>query len=55
MLRLYEKHNLASESFLLNKETQVEFFSETVFKHQSVIASVCIFDTITASMRAVLH
>ncbi len=26
MLRFYEKHNLASKSFLLNKETQVDFF-----------------------------
>ncbi len=30
MLRFYEKHNLASKSFLLNKETQVEFFFEAV-------------------------
>ncbi len=55
MLRFYEKHNLATNLFLLNNETLVEFFSETVFEHLSVIAGVHIFDTITASMRAVLH
>ncbi len=30
MLRLYKKHNLASKSFLFNKETQVEIFFESV-------------------------
>jgi hypothetical protein len=30
MLRFYEKHNLASKSFLFNKETQVEIFFESV-------------------------
>jgi hypothetical protein len=31
MLGFYEKHNLASKSFLFNKETQVEIFFESVF------------------------
>ncbi len=31
MLRFYKKHNLASKSFLLNGETQVDFFFEAVF------------------------
>ncbi len=31
MLRCYEKHNLASKSFLFNKETQVEIIFESVF------------------------
>ncbi len=45
MLRFYEKHNLASKSFLFNKETQVEIFFKSVFGksncsgNQSVIAS----------------
>ncbi len=30
MFTFYEKHNLASKSFLFNKETQVEIFSEYV-------------------------
>ncbi len=30
MLKFYEKHNLASKLFLLNKETQVEIFFESV-------------------------
>ncbi len=30
MLRFYKKHNLASKSFLFNKETQVENFFESV-------------------------
>jgi hypothetical protein len=30
--RFYEKHNVASKSFLFNKETQVEIFFESVFK-----------------------
>ncbi len=55
MLRFYKKRILASKSFLLNKETQVECFSETVFKHQSVIAGVCIFDMIAAFMSDVRH
>ncbi len=55
MLGFYEKHNLASKLFLLYKETQVEFFFETVFSNQSVIAVVCIFDTIAALLRAVFH
>ncbi len=32
MLRFYKKHNLASKSFLFNKETQVENFFESVFR-----------------------
>ncbi len=55
MLRFYEKHNLASELFLLNKETQLEFFLKLCSGNQSVIAGVCIFDMIAASMRAVFH
>ncbi len=55
MLIFYKKHNLARELFLLNKETHVEFFFEAVFKNQSVIAGICIFDTISASLRAVFH
>jgi hypothetical protein len=56
MLRFYKKHNLASKSFLFNKEIQVEIFFETVCsENQSVIAGVCIFDTIAASLRAVFH
>jgi hypothetical protein len=43
MLRFYEKHNLASKLFLFNKEIQREFFLESVYGNQSVIASVCIF------------
>jgi hypothetical protein len=31
ILRYYEKHNLASKSFLFNKETQVEILFESVF------------------------
>jgi hypothetical protein len=48
MLRFYKKHKLASNSFLLNKETQVEIFFESVFGksncsgNQGVIAGVCI-------------
>ncbi len=53
MLGFCKKHNLASKLFLLNKETQVEFFFGTVFSNQSVIADVCIFDTIAASLRTV--
>ncbi len=55
MFFFHEKYNLAIELFLLNKETQVEIFSETVFNYQSMIAGVRIFDMITASMRAVFH
>jgi hypothetical protein len=50
MLRFYEKHNLASKLFLFNKETQVEIFFES--RNQSVIAGVCIFGTIAASLTA---
>jgi hypothetical protein len=35
MIRFYKKHNLASKSFLFNKETQVDFFFESVFGNQS--------------------
>jgi hypothetical protein len=54
MLRFYEKHNLASKSFLINKETQVDFFlnlcsgsqssprAASVFVSPSVILSVCL-------------
>ena len=52
MLRFYKKHNLASKSFLLNKETQVEFFLKLWSENQNVIAGVCIFDTIAALLRA---
>ncbi len=31
MFRFYDKHNLASKSFLFNKETQVLIFFESVF------------------------
>ena len=31
IIRFYEKHNLASESLLFNKETLVEIFFESVF------------------------
>ena len=46
MHRFYEKHNLASKSFLYNKETPIEIFFESVFGksncsgNQSVIADV---------------
>jgi hypothetical protein len=52
MLRLYEKHNLASNLFLVNKETQVEISLNLCSGNQSVIASVCIFDTIAAFLTA---
>ncbi len=48
MLRFYEKHKLASKSFLFNEETQVEIFFESVFGksncsgNQGVIADVYI-------------
>ncbi len=32
MIIFYEKHNLASKLFLFNKETQVDFFFESVFR-----------------------
>jgi hypothetical protein len=54
MLRFYDKHNLASKSFLFNKKTQVEIFFESVFGKSSVIAGVCIFDTIAASLSNIL-
>jgi hypothetical protein len=31
MLRFYEKYNLASKSFLFNKEIKVEIFFESMF------------------------
>ncbi len=47
MLGFYEKHKLASKSFLFNKETQVEIFFESVVfgksncsGNQGVIAGV---------------
>jgi hypothetical protein len=46
---------LASELFLLNKETQLEFFLETVFRKSKCDCQCLHFDTIAASMRAVLH
>jgi hypothetical protein len=49
MIRFYKKHSLASKLFLFNKETLVEIFFESVSGNQSVIAGVCIFDTIAAS------
>ncbi len=52
MVRFYEKHNLASNVFLFNKETQVDIFFESVFG--SVIAGVHIFDTIAASLGDIL-
>jgi hypothetical protein len=55
MLGFYEKHNLASKLFFLNKVTQIILFFEAVFSNQSVIADVCIFDKIAASLRAVFH
>jgi hypothetical protein len=48
MLRFYEKHNLASKLFLFNNENQVEIF------YLGVIAGVCIFDTIAASLSNIL-
>jgi hypothetical protein len=48
MLRFYEKHKLASKSYLFNKETQVDIFFESVFGksncsgNQGEIAGVCI-------------
>ncbi len=54
MLRFYKKHNLASKVFLFNKETQVEIFFGSVFKKQSVITGVCIFDTVAASLSYIL-
>ncbi len=47
MLRFYKKHNLASKSFLFNKETQVEIFLNLCLGNQSVIDGVCIFDAIS--------
>jgi hypothetical protein len=52
MLRFYEKHKLASKSFLFNKETQLEIFFEFVFGksncsgNQGVIAGVRILTQI---------
>jgi hypothetical protein len=54
MLRFYEKHNLASKLFLFNKETQVEIFFAFVFGKSKVIAGVCIFDMIAASLSNIL-
>jgi hypothetical protein len=55
MLRFYKKHIVASKLFLFNKETQVEIFFESVFsRNQSVIAGVCIFDMIAASLSNIL-
>jgi hypothetical protein len=54
ILRFYEKHNLASKLFLFNKETQVEICFESVFRKSSVIASVCIFNMIAASLSNIL-
>jgi hypothetical protein len=52
MLRFYEKHNLASKLILVNKETQVELFFESVFGksncsgNQGMIAGVRILFSI---------
>jgi hypothetical protein len=54
MGRFYKKHNLASKSFLFNKETQVEVSLNLCLKKQSVIVGVCIFDMIAASLSNIL-
>ncbi len=54
MLRFYKKHNLASKLFLFYKETQVEISLNLCLGNQSVIAGVCIFDTIAASLSNIL-
>jgi hypothetical protein len=54
MIRFYEKHNLASKFFIFNKETQVGFSLNLYSGNQSVIAGVCIFDTIAASLSNIL-
>ncbi len=54
MIRFYEKHNLASKLFLFDKETQVDISLNLCWGNQSVIAGVCIFDTIAASLSDIL-
>jgi hypothetical protein len=54
MLRFYKKHSLASKLFLFNKETKGEIFFDLCSGNQSVIAGVCIFDMIAASLNNIL-
>jgi hypothetical protein len=54
MLRIYEKHNLASKSFLFNKETQVEIFFESVFGKSKCDCRWSHFDMIAASLSDIL-
>jgi hypothetical protein len=54
MLRFYKKHNLASKLFLFKKEAQVKNSLNLCSRNQSVIAGVCIFDKIAASLNNIL-
>ncbi len=53
-IRFYKKHNFASKLFFFNKETQEIFSLNQCSENKSVIASVCIFDTIAASLSNIL-
>jgi hypothetical protein len=52
IFRFYKKHNLASKLFLFDKKNQVEFSLNLCSGNQSVIAGVCIFDMIAASLNS---
>jgi hypothetical protein len=54
MLRFYKKHNLASKSFLFNKETQVEIFFESVLGKSKCDCRCSHFYTIAASLDNIL-